>query len=263
MAEVLLEHGHRPDLLIGSSFGALNAAALAYDNTDLDHLRAAWLKIGRHSLFSSLGTAAVRGLAMRNSRQAREVRAILASALPEDGTAPIPGNLAIIASDLTDDEPVILRGGLMVDAVMASCTLPVLLPPVEHEGTLLLDGGLSAAAPVEEAVAVGAASVLLLDTGTSSVPDHQVEDLRWWQVAALAYNHQIRSQLKHSLGRVADKIPVAAISANVGSILDFGEPEEQFGAGRSAAAVALARDLRNLELHMPGVHGVFAKDRQP
>ena len=261
MAEVLLEQGYAPDLIVGSSLGAVNAAGLVEAGTDLSHLRRAWRRLGSDSLFTSPGTAAVRGFAPRTGRSAREVRSIYSEALGPVGESAIPDNVFLIASDLQSGNAVVLSGISLLDAVTASAAIPVLLAPVEHAGSLTLDGGLTAAAPVLQALEAGAGSIVLLDTGTSAVPEHTVAAMRWWQVAALSYNHQIRSQLQHSLPRVASRIPVAVVSADAGEILDFGDPEEQFRAGRSAAAVALASDLRDRDLSQPGVHGVLAGDR--
>jgi NTE family protein len=264
MAEVLLEQGYAPDRLVGSSFGAINAAALLRAGADLGLLREAWRQIGADSLFESPGAAAVRGFAPRTGRPGRELRGIFARALGDQADRPVPAELTLVASDLDSGVPVVLSDCSVLDAVVASCTIPVLLPPVEIGGRLVLDGGLTAAAPVEQALAAGAASIVLLDCGASAVPEEVLAGMRWWQVAALSYNHQIRSQLQHSISRVAARIPVVVVSADSGSILDFGDPDEQFRAGRSAAAGALARDLaRDLAdgtIAAPGIHGSLADD---
>ncbi len=261
MVEVLLEQEYESDLLVGSSFGAVNAAALLQPASTLEHLRTAWREMGTDSLFASPGTAAVRGFAPRTGRSTREFRSLVSRAIRGPGADDIPQNLILVASDLESGQPMVLSDGEVLDAVMASCAIPVLMPPVERNGRLVLDGGLTAAAPVEQALTAGAGSIVLLDTGASAVPEDSLAGMRWWQVAALAYNHQIRSQLRHSLGRVAGKIPVVVISADSGNILDFTDPDEQFHAGRSAAAVALARDLPRSELATPGVYGVLAGER--
>lgn len=261
MAEVLLEQDYRPDLIVGSSFGAINAAALANPNPELGRLRMFWEKLPEQSVFSSLGTAAVRGLGPRTSKHAREFRSLIASALAADKDTQIPEDLVVVASDLETGRSVMLREGRLVESVAAACTLPVVLPPIEIDGRLLIDGGMSASAPLQQAVDAGARSIVLLDTATSAVPEAELSDIRWWQIAALSYNHQIRSQIGLALPNVAEQVPVALISADEGRILDFTDPQELFQAGRRATARALASELRDQKLSKPGVHGLLARQR--
>lgn len=89
---------------------------------------------------------------------------------------------------------------------------------------LLVDGSLTAAAPLDQALAADAGSIVLFDTGASAVPEEAVPHLRWWQMAALAYNHQIRGQLGHALLRVAARIPVVTFTTAEGPQLDFTQP---------------------------------------
>lgn len=257
VAEVLLEQGLAPDLLVASSTGAVNAAALTDSpGTDLEPLRAAWRRIATDSALASLGAAAVRAFAPRRTgRSARELRDILIDAVPGGETAAMPGSLALVASDLGSGEPVVLRSGAVIDAVMAASCVPLVFAPVERGDTWLVDGGLTASAPLDQAVAVGAASIVLLDTGASAVAEETAAELRWWQIAALSYSHQIRGQLGHALARVAEQVPVVTISTDEGSQLDFTRPDELFDAGRSAAADALAHGL-GASVSGPGIYGM-------
>lgn len=264
MVEVLVEQGLTPDLLIGSSTGALTAAALIEPRPHLGGLREAWRLIGTESALASLGSAAVRAFAPRRTgRSAREFRDFLARAVPGDPQQPIPPGLTLVASDLRTGRAVPLTSGTVIDALTAAATVPVIFPPLEREGMLLLDGGLTASAPLDQALAAGARSILLFDTGASAVAADTVAQLRWWQVAALAYNHQIRDQLGHALLRVAERIPVVTLSTDVGGQLDFTQPEELIGAGRSAASEALAHGLGRAVTD-PGLYGTpIGFDRDP
>ena len=262
MAEVLFEQEYQPDLLVGSSFGAINAAALADSQPGHSRLRKVWHDMAELSVFASPGAAAVRGLGPRGNKHVRQFHALLADLFEADDTTPLHPDVTVVASNLADGAPRPLSDGPLVPAVAAACSIPVLLPPAQLGGEYLVDGGLSAATPVRQAARAGAASIVLLDTGTSAVPEQEVLDMRWWQVAALAYNHQIRSQIGYALPAVAQKMPIAVISSDEGSVLDFSDPDEQFQVGRRIAAAALARDLRDQDLAEPGVHGVLARDRQ-
>lgn len=51
----------------------------------------------------------------------------------------------------------------LVDALYASAALPVLYPPLEHDGSFYVDGGLDQVVPVDRAVAAGASGVVAVD----------------------------------------------------------------------------------------------------
>lgn len=258
MAEVLLEQGLRPDLAIGSGLGALNAAALTEGSADLRPLRAAWQRIGDESALGSLGSAAVRAFSPRRTgRSTQAYREILAAALPGDTSRPVPADLRLVASDLTTGRAVVMTGNLL-DAVVAAATVPVVFQPVPVGDSLLVDGSLTAAAPLDQAREAGAAAIILLDTGAAAVAPQSVPELRWWQVAGLAYGHQIRGQLGHALMRTAPLLPVVTLTTAEGAQLDFTDPAGHIGVGRSTTAHALAHGLGDQPDWLPGLYGVPA-----
>ena len=258
MAEVLLEQGLRPDLLVGAGLGALNATALLEGTTDLRALRGAWQRIGEDSALASLGTAAVRAFsARRTGRSTHTYREILASAVPGDPARTVPAHLRLVASDLNTGRAVVMAAGI-IDSLAASAAVPLIFQPVQMRDTVLVDGSLTASAPLDQALAAGASSIILLDTGASAVPEASVPDLRWWQVAGLAYGHQIRGQLGHALMRSAPRVPVITLTTAEGGQLDFTEPAGHVAAGRSTASHALARGLGDRRVWTPGMYGVPA-----
>jgi NTE family protein len=76
---------------------------------------------------------------------------------------PIP--LHVIATDVLTGEEVRLSEGPLVDAVMAGAAIPGVLPPVDWEGRLLVDGGVANNAPISHALDLGADRVYVLPTG--------------------------------------------------------------------------------------------------
>ena len=257
MAEILLEQGLAPDLLVGAGTGAINAAALIERTHHLQALRATWRAIGTDSVLGSLGSAAVRAFsARRTGRSSREYRELLAGAVPGDPRRPVPDNLRLVASDIVTGTAVSLRRGPILDALAAAAGIPLVFQPVERDRMILVDGSLTAAAPLDQALAAGARSVILFDTGASAIPEDAVPSMRWWQVAGLAYSHQVRAQLGHALMRVAGQIPVVTFTSGDGGQLDFSRPDEMFAFGRSAVSGALAGGLGAGIDSGPGIHGV-------
>lgn len=75
----------------------------------------------------------------------------------------LPLPLTIVATRARDCQPVLLREGPLVPAVVASATIPLVFPPVEINGDLLVDGGVSL--PVPETALSGKHPIIAVDLG--------------------------------------------------------------------------------------------------
>lgn len=72
---------------------------------------------------------------------------------------------AAVAADLETGDRVVLREGLLCDAVVASTSVPGVFSPVAHEGQYLIDGGVVDKLPVDVVIDMGAEAVIAVDTG--------------------------------------------------------------------------------------------------
>jgi NTE family protein len=66
----------------------------------------------------------------------------------------------------------VLSGGKVVDAVLASAAIPGVFPPVQFDGRLLVDGGVSNNAPISAALKLGATRILVISTGFACALKH-------------------------------------------------------------------------------------------
>lgn len=80
-----------------------------------------------------------------------------------------------IATDIETGDAVILDRGNLAKAMRASMSIPAALPPVNHEGRLLVDGGIANNIPVDVARKMGADIVIVVDV---SAPLAKKEDLQ-------------------------------------------------------------------------------------
>lgn len=169
MLRALLEAGIRPDLIVGTSVGALNGAYLAghAEPSSMDELAALWTSVRRRDVFPVSVPALARGLMGRRnflfgSLGLRNVisRADLGYERLED--APIPCH--VVAADLDAAEVVVLSSGSVVDALLASAAIPGLFPSMLIGDRRLVDGSILASIPIAEAVALGASSIYVLPT---------------------------------------------------------------------------------------------------
>lgn len=79
----------------------------------------------------------------------KKVRAFVEKTLGVTKFSQLKLPLKIIASDLLKAEEVILDKGSLIDAVMASICIPGMFPPFHKGKTILVDGGILNATPVE------------------------------------------------------------------------------------------------------------------
>jgi NTE family protein len=180
MLRALSEAGVLPDLVVGSSAGALNAVAFATDPTQpgLDRLEAVWMslrrrKVARFSARTLLAAAEGRGDGLVSNSALRDLLGSTALPATLDGTS-IPAH--VVATDLGSGAAVVLSGGQTGPALLASCAFPGLYPPVEVAGRLLVDGGVSADVPVLQAEALGARVIYVLPAAGCDVaapPPHR------------------------------------------------------------------------------------------
>ena len=80
------------------------------------------------------------------------------------------------ATDLLSGQPVVLKQGSLIRAVMASCAVPGFMPSIAWDGALLVDGGLINMVPVIPAKENGADVVVGVDVGMILKRNHPVED---------------------------------------------------------------------------------------
>jgi NTE family protein len=172
MLQALTERGVSPDLLVGTSAGAINAAFVAGHGTGrapLQRLAELWAGLRRGDVFPVSPGRHL--LALTGTRESffsadglsRLISRHLPYRLLED--APIP--VHVVATDLLTGEEVLLSTGDAVSAVLASTAIPGLLPAVHRDGLVLVDGGLANNAAISQAVRLGAERIFVLPAGVA------------------------------------------------------------------------------------------------
>lgn len=170
MLRALADRGVVPDVIVGTSVGAVNGAFLAcrpFDSETVDELAQLWLGIRRGQVFPVEPLTGLLGFlgARRNLVPGGALRRLLARNTDCERLEDLPTPLHVIACDVLTGREVRLSRGPLVDAVMASAAIPGVLPPVEWEGRLLIDGGVVDNTPLSHALELGAREVYVLPTG--------------------------------------------------------------------------------------------------
>src|SRR5512138_1630104 len=170
----LIEAGVKPDLLVGTSIGAVNAAALALWGVDLagiealEHLyqRMQDSKLLDPRLFQFAWNAVSKRQNHVGSRSAREFL-IAEGILPDLHFGQLKHvRLATVAADLRTGKPVIYGGNpehSVMEGVLASIAIPPWFAPIERDDQYILDGGALSNLPIEPAIRLGATEIIALD----------------------------------------------------------------------------------------------------
>jgi len=174
MLRALLEAGVVPDLVVGSSAGALNALAFAADPTlaGVRRLDAMWRQLRRRHVAAVEVRTIVRALAGRRDGflSAAPLARLLAGVVPARlEEAVIPAH--VVATELDSGAAVTLSTGESVPALLASAAFPGIYAPVEIGRRRLIDGGVAADVPVGPAERLGATTCYVLPAARSADTD--------------------------------------------------------------------------------------------
>ena len=169
MLRALFENDVRPDFLIGTSVGAVNAAWVAGrpEPDAMVELADIWLSLRRQDVFPLSPLTGARCLLGRSNHliSNQGLRSILADHLPFERLEEAAVPVHIVATELKSGRAGILASGPAVPAVLASCAIPGVFPPVTIGRREYVDGGVANHTPVTVAIELGAAEIYVLPVG--------------------------------------------------------------------------------------------------
>src|SRR5580693_3192182 len=211
MLRALSHAGIKPDLVVGTSIGAVNGAFVAAGpDRAAERLEGLWCGESLGMVFSEN----VVGRAIRLARSGTHLHAIeplrrlLADTLPAEVTTFTDLKLPFhcVAACIEDATARWFSEGPLVEAVMASCAVPGLLPPVEIDGRHYFDGGLVDSIPVGRAVALGASTVYVLHVGRIESP--LPVPTRPWEVGLVAFEIARRHRFHEEMSALPPGVQV-------------------------------------------------------
>jgi NTE family protein len=210
MLRALLHRGVRPALVLGTSVGAINGVAVAADPSaaGMERLMAMWSAIGHSDVFggSILGRLGTLARSRTHLHDNAPLRAILADGLPVERIEDLAVPFQCVAASIEQAAEHWFADGPVLDAVLASCAVPGLLPPVEVAGEHFIDGGVVNSIPVSRAIELGAREVYVLHVGRL---DRPLEPPRWpWEVGLVAFEIARRHRFVGDLARLPGDVTV-------------------------------------------------------
>lgn len=170
MLRALYVRGIAPDLIVGTSAGALNGAYIASRPPTVettDELATVWRGLSRGQVFPLNPLTGLLGFLGSRDHLVPDsgLRRLIARHVEHDRLEAMPVPLHVVAVDVIKGEELRLSTGPVVDAVMASAAIPAVLAPVEWGERELMDGGVANNTPISHAVELGAQEIYVLPTG--------------------------------------------------------------------------------------------------
>jgi NTE family protein len=251
MLRALLERDLAPDLILGTSVGALNGAMVARDPT-----------LGVIGRLTELWQSAAESRLVYGDRPLRTVRRAVSTRTHIYSAKPLTDRLREEFGDLTfEDLPVRFQvcaasierasehwfsSGPVVEAVIASAAVPGLLPPAKVGDEHYLDGGIVNSIPVGRAVQLGATRIFVLQVGRIDRP--LTAPTRPWDVARVSFEIARRHRFAREMSELppdveAHVLPAAGTSVRDDSPFgyrDFSSVQQRIDASYAATVDYLA-----------------------
>lgn len=165
----LVERDILPDLVIGTSVGAINASHLAFDPSALGvrRLEDSWDRLVENDLFPGSGFMATWSRMLRRGDRIFDnsgLRDLIEGGLGPDASfedAQIP--LGIVTTELLTGKEQVFTSGPILEPLLASTAMPGALPPVSIDGRRYIDGGVVNNVPIAPALELGASTIYVLN----------------------------------------------------------------------------------------------------
>ena len=254
--QALLEAGIVPDVVVGCSVGALNAAYLAVDPTAdrANALGELWRRMSRTQVFPDGRFRVARRLAAREDHlySRHGLRAVIEDGIPIRDLTETAIPCHIVTTDLLAGEPVWWSTGRPTDVLLASACLPGLFKPVALGGSLHVDGGVTCPVPTQHALDLGATRVWVLDVA---------RDFHGWADERMTAMDVLLESFAISRSHLGRRTPVAGAGQQVVTlpslgigrhdIRDFSKTERLLAKGREAGRAMIAAERGSVRPPLP------------
>jgi NTE family protein len=255
MLQALFERGIVPDLVLGTSVGALNGALVARDPTPavIEHLIALWRGAGEsREVYPVQPLRTVRRAVSSGTHvfSAQPLRDRLYDELGDLTFEELPVQFQVCAASIERAAEHWFSTGPVVPAVVASAAVPGLLPPAKVGDEHFLDGGIVNSIPVGRAAQLGADRIFVLQVGRIDRP--LTAPKRPWEVARVSFEIARRHRFVRELAELPDSVeahvlPTGGTSARDDSVFAF----RDFSAIDAKIAATYDASLAYLNEHLP------------
>ena len=206
MLAALAERGIQPDVVLGTSIGAVNGALYAAEPgaAGLDRLRSLWADADALWGGSALQRLTTLARTRTYLQPFGEVRDRVAAILPVQRVEDLAVRFQCVAASIERAAEHWFTEGPLAEVVLASCAVPGVLPPVRVGDEHFIDGGIVNSIPVSRAVLLGARTIYVLQVGRL---EQSLKPPRWpWEVGLVAFEVARRHRFAHDLHSLPEDV---------------------------------------------------------
>ncbi len=223
MVRALAEAGIRPDLVVGTSIGAINGVLVAADPSEAVTARliTLWASPQAREVFGDSVPRQIARIARGSTHlhSSAALRAMLNRELDGIETFDeLPVRFECCAASIERAAEHWFTSGPVVDAVLASAAVPGLLPAMVVDGQHYIDGGIVNSIPIGRAIELGARTVFVLQVGRIDRPLTAPRNV--FEVARVAFEISRRHRYARELASVPCDVDVHVLPAGAGSARD-------------------------------------------
>jgi len=231
------------DLVVGTSVGAVNGAAVAA-GIPPDALAGLWKGLTRRDLFRLNRDLFWKLIWADSLYDARPLRRFLERCLPVRRFEQLAIPFIVTGTNFETGEPVYWRAGNLLDAIMASVAMPGLFPSQMIGGVQVVDGGIADNVPIDVAAEAGADAAIFMLCACCDRTTRPVRGLLpiLRRALSIAIDRKYHADVRHHTGRCR----LVAIEPPNGlaiDLLDFSHTAELIEQGYVAAIGALRDGL--------------------
>ena len=239
MLQALTERSIVPDVVLGTSVGAINGALFAAEPTvaGVKRLTDLWTdarlgEITAGTVLRRVGTLARTGTHLQSYS---EVRARLIEAMPVSRVEQLQLPFQCVAASIERAAEHWFTEGDLADVVLASCAVPGILPPVRIGDEHFIDGGIVNSIPVQRAVMLGARTIYVLQVGRLEKP---LRPPRWpWEVGLVAFEVARRHRFAHDLTSMPDGVQLRVLPTGGSAAPAYNDVSGQLQVRRAARTI--------------------------
>lgn len=166
--ESLIQNKIFPDLIVGTSVGALNGVWLAKNVTleGVTKLKELWLSLGPHGPFRERPIRVlIRLLLGRNYLYANEtLRKLVCRYVGDTNFDDLQVPVLVIATEMETGEPAVFSQGKLEPAVLASTAIPGVFPPIKIGNVEYVDGAMMSNCGLKPAWDHGARRMVVIES---------------------------------------------------------------------------------------------------
>ena len=239
MLQALAERSIVPDVVLGTSVGAINGALFASDPTlaGVERLSRLWVQarlgeVTAGTLLRRVSTLARTGTHLQSLS---DVRQQLAQSVPVPRIEQLQIPFQCVAASIERAAEHWFTEGDLADVVLASCAVPGILPPVKIGDEHFIDGGIVNSIPVQRAVLLGARTIYVLQVGRLEKP---LRPARWpWEVGLVAFEVARRHRFASDLTSMPDDVTLRVLPTGGSAAPAYNDVSGQLHVRRMARSI--------------------------